>query len=261
MDTRLTGFPGPAVYAVPQQQQPSSRTVMSSCYRTCGRQPMAVYRGMSRIVGGTDAQPGSWPWIVSIQTILQRRMVHICGGSLISPQWVLSAAHCFMEARYIPMWRVVIGATQLSQLGPEVQVRRIKQVIVHELYTDISEGNDIALLELDRPVQCSDYIQLACVPDTSLAVSHLTDCYISGWGSMEAGSGETADILQEAKVQLIDVNTCNSSQWYPGAIFSHNLCAGYREGGIDSCQKLVELLTQVQELLKALMGKRPSAAG
>uniref|UniRef100_A0A8B9ISY8 Acrosin n=1 Tax=Amazona collaria TaxID=241587 RepID=A0A8B9ISY8_9PSIT len=316
----------------------------TSCYRTCGRQPMAVYRGMSRIVGGTDAQPGSWPWIVSIQTILQRRMVHICGGSLISPQWVLSAAHCFMEARYIPMWRVVIGATQLSHLGPEVQVRRIKQVIVHEHYTDISEGNDIALLELDRPVQCSDYIQLACVPDTSLAVSHLTDCYISGWGSMEAGcefhkSTQTADILQEAKVQLIDVNTCNSSRWYPGAIFSHNLCAGYREGGIDSCQgdsggplackdnnadyywvvgvtswgkgcaraqqpgvytstrhfydwilvhmgqhpgttpkprptesgtvnsypflqqKLVELLTQVQELLKALMGKRPSAAG
>uniref|UniRef100_A0A8B9IZW3 Peptidase S1 domain-containing protein n=1 Tax=Amazona collaria TaxID=241587 RepID=A0A8B9IZW3_9PSIT len=92
-----------------------------------------------------------------------------------------------LTSRYIPMWRVVIGATQLSHLGPEVQVRRIKQVIVHEHYTDISEGNDIALLELDRPVQCSDYIQLACVPDTSLAVSHLTDCYISGWGSMEAG--------------------------------------------------------------------------
>lgn len=91
-----------------------------------------------------------------------------------------------LTSRYVPMWRVVIGATQLSQLGPEVQVRGIKQLIVHELYTNISEGNDIALLELDRPVQCSDYIQLACVPDASLAVSQLTDCYISGWGSMDA---------------------------------------------------------------------------
>ncbi|KAM9580699.1 LOW QUALITY PROTEIN: acrosin-like [Guaruba guarouba] len=369
---------------------------------TCGLRPMAVFHGMSHIVGGTDAQPGSWPWIISSQTILHRGMAHICGGSLITPQWVLTAAHCFMEARnktvvlsalsaslhdmqpsgavdtpegedaihrdldrleahanlmrlnrakltalslgkqqargcapsepslhltsrYIPMWRMVIRATQLSQLGPEVQVCRIKQLIIHELYTNITEGNNIALLELDWPVQCNDYVQLACVPNASLAVSHLTDCYISGWGSMDArceflkstrvlrtslahqghgpgslaaearGSvrlqgcvpqemgltrceeqdrretwvqclskgkaklgkgltqtgqenchellflsvltaGKVADILQEAKVQLIDINTCNSSRWYPGDIFSHNLCAGYPQGGIDSCQ-------------------------
>uniref|UniRef100_A0A672UMU8 Acrosin n=1 Tax=Strigops habroptila TaxID=2489341 RepID=A0A672UMU8_STRHB len=143
-----------------------------------------------------------------------------------------------LTSRYVPMWRVVIGATQLSQLGPEVQVRGIKQLIVHELYTNISEGNDIALLELDRPVQCSDYIQLACVPDASLAVSQLTDCYISGWGSMDARCEfpKAADILQEARVYLIDINICNSSRWYPGDIFSHNLCAGYPQGGIDSCQ-------------------------
>uniref|UniRef100_A0A8B9IWK6 Acrosin n=1 Tax=Amazona collaria TaxID=241587 RepID=A0A8B9IWK6_9PSIT len=245
----------------PQQQQPLSRTVISFSYRTCGLRPMAAYRSTSRIVGGTDAQPGSWPWIVSIQQNTYMGTAHICGGSLITPQWVLTAAHCFhcfplslgkqqacgwapskpslhLTSRHVPMWRVVIGATQLSQLGPEVQVRGIKQVIVHELYTNISEGNDIALLELDRPVQCSNYIQLACVPDPRLAVSHLTECYVSGWGSMDARCEfpKSTRVLREAKVQLIDVNTCNSSRWYPGAIFRHNLCAGYPQGGIDSCQ-------------------------
>ena len=84
------------------------------------------------------------------------------------------------------MWRVVIGATQLTQLGPEAQVRNIKRLLVHKHYSSISERNDIALLELDQPVQCSYYIQLACVPDASLRVSELTACYISGWGSTTA---------------------------------------------------------------------------
>ena len=82
------------------------------------------------------------------------------------------------------MWRVVIGATQLTQLGPEAQVRNIK--VNSEHYSSTSESNDIALLELDQPVQCSDSVQLACVPDASLRVSELTTCYVSGWGSTTA---------------------------------------------------------------------------
>ncbi|NXK57307.1 ACRO protein, partial [Chauna torquata] len=111
-----------------------------------------------------------------------------------------------------------------------------KRLVVHEYYTNISKGHDIALLELDHPVQCSHYIQLACVPDASLRVSKLTTCYISGWGATNARSGRSADVLQEAMVHLIDVNLCNSSQWYRGAIKTHNLCAGYPQGGIDTCQ-------------------------
>ncbi|KAM6038697.1 acrosin-like [Theristicus caerulescens] len=197
---------------------------------------MAAHYSTWRVVGGTDAQPGAWPWIVSIQNPYTVGTGHICGGSLISPQWVLTAAHCFTKARHITMWRVVIGATQLTQLGPEAQVRQIKRLLVHQHYSSISERNDIALLELDQPVQCSPYVQLACVPDASLRVSELTTCYVSGWGSTTARSGGATDVLQEAKVRLIDVNLCNSSRWYRGAIHSHNLCAGYPQGGIDTCQ-------------------------
>ncbi|NXK15650.1 ACRO protein, partial [Herpetotheres cachinnans] len=116
------------------------------------------------------------------------------------------------------------------------QVRNIKRLLIHQRYSNITQSNDIALLELGQPVQCNAYVQLACVPDATLRVSELTTCYISGWGATTARSAGSAHVLQEAKVCLIDVNVCNSSRWYSGAIHMHNVCAGYLQGGIDTCQ-------------------------
>ncbi|XP_071587455.1 acrosin-like isoform X2 [Heliangelus exortis] len=202
----------------------------------CGLRPLASGHGMSRVVGGTNARTGAWPWIVSIQNRWKTGTGHTCGGSLISPQWVLTAAHCFDETREAGTWRVVIGATQLSQLGPEANVRNVRQLLLHEDYSNTSMRNDIALLELDQPVQCSSYIQLACVPDASVRVRKLKICYVSGWGATTARSTDISDVLQEAKVRLIDVKLCNSSKWYKGEIHTYNLCAGYAQGGVDTCQ-------------------------
>ncbi|NXW95622.1 ACRO protein, partial [Alopecoenas beccarii] len=189
-----------------------------------------------RVVGGTDAQPGAWPWIVSIQKPWKTATAHTCGGSLISSQWVLTAAHCFFNIRNVTKWRVVLGATQLSRPGPEAQVRRIRRLLPHEHFDSNTDKNDIALLELDQPVQCNDYIQLACVADPTVRVSELTACYVSGWGSTSARNAIASDVLQEAQVHLIDLQVCNSTWWYRGAIHSHNVCAGYPQGGIDTCQ-------------------------
>ncbi|XP_014747727.1 PREDICTED: acrosin-like [Sturnus vulgaris] len=191
---------------------------------------------VTRVVGGADALPGSWPWIVSIQHPWVPDLRHLCGGSLIGHQWVLTAAHCFDQITNINMVYVVIGATQLTQPGHEVQVRHVKQVLIHSYYNADNMRYDIALMELDHPVECSPYIQLACVPDATLIVSELQNCWVAGWGYTTARAPKSSDHLQEAKVQLIDLQLCNSSHWYAGKIHTHNLCAGYPEGNIDTCQ-------------------------
>ncbi|XP_053829820.1 acrosin-like isoform X3 [Vidua macroura] len=136
----------------------------------------------------------------------------------------------------ISLLYVVIGATQLTQPGHGAQMRSVKQVVIHQYYNPADMSYDIALLELDHPVQCSPYIQLACAPDATLRVSELQNCWVAGWGATAARSQQESDHLQEAKVQLIDVQLCNSSDWYAGEIHTHNLCAGYPQGNIDTCQ-------------------------
>ncbi|NXQ65017.1 ACRO protein, partial [Anthoscopus minutus] len=90
------------------------------------------------------------------------------------------------------------------------QVRRIRKLFRHENYKRSDISNDIALLELNEPVECSPYIQLACVGDPTLRVSELQNCWVAGWGSTTEGDQDSSDSLQEAKVQLIDTQLCNS---------------------------------------------------
>ncbi|NXV08111.1 ACRO protein, partial [Cettia cetti] len=134
--------------------------------------------GPSLDTGGTGVHPGAWPGIVSIQATLDNGTWHMCSGALIHPQWVLTVAHCFDGAGDISRWEVVIGATVLSQPGPEAELRHIQNLLVHKDHDPATSRNNIALLELEQAVECSDYIQLGCVPDSSVAVAELKTCYI-----------------------------------------------------------------------------------
>uniref|UniRef100_A0A803U1G2 Peptidase S1 domain-containing protein n=1 Tax=Anolis carolinensis TaxID=28377 RepID=A0A803U1G2_ANOCA len=203
-----------------------------------GLRPLAASQEMLRLIGGTNALPGTWPWQVSIQVLMRDgSYLHICGGSLISARWVLSAAHCFGKPK--EQYKLLLGCNRVNKPGPDSRERFIKTLVKHaDFRSTLNIGgtifNDIALLEMSDPVNCSDYIQPACLPDNSVAITALTHCYLSGWGRTDPTKQIYPDILQEGKVDFIPRLNC--SQWWNRFLPSMNLCAGTESGGIDFCQ-------------------------
>ncbi|XP_033018368.1 acrosin-like [Lacerta agilis] len=213
----------------------------TTCDGVCGRRPLAGSSNL-RVVGGSNVLPGTWPWMVSFQITTYKGYFSTCGGFLISPRFVLSAAHCFENPKEIPGITMSIGAVRISDPGPDAQRRSIKRLLNHEFYEHVFNEtyrkvhNDISLVELNEPVNCTDYIQPACLPDESVVVSLLSHCYVSGFGIMDAKTKELPDIMQEGPVDLIPKATCSSPEWWYDYILEENICAAQTERSIATCQ-------------------------
>lgn len=206
---------------------PDQETVSLQCMN-CGRQPST-----SRIIGGSLAKSGQWPWQVS----LHFRGSHVCGGVLISPDFVLTAAHCFprsnLQALSAANWKAYGGVVSLDRLP---QPYLIEEILLNENYNDRSNDQDVALLRLKSPAVFNDKVQPACLPAFNQRFAPGTKCWTSGFGTTTEGSGIVSRDLMEVSVDIISTDVCNSGSVYGGAVTRHMLCAGHLDGGKDSCQ-------------------------
>ncbi|XP_054606889.2 suppressor of tumorigenicity 14 protein homolog isoform X1 [Nothobranchius furzeri] len=198
---------------------------------SCGTRP----RKRTKIVGGSDAVMGSWPWQVSLQ---MDRYGHVCGATLVASRWLLSAAHCFQDSDAIKYsdvraWRAYMGMRVMIKGNHGASTRLIRRILLHPQYDQFTSDYDIALLELSSPVFFNDLVQPVCVPAASHTFITGTSCYVTGWGVLME-DGELASRLQEASVKIINRSTCN--KLYEDAVTPRMLCAGNLQGGVDACQ-------------------------
>ncbi|XP_063812675.1 transmembrane protease serine 2 [Pseudophryne corroboree] len=204
---------------------PSRKVISLKCI-DCGKSSKNTE---SRIVGGSQAQSGDWPWQVSLQI----RQKHVCGGSIITPDWILTAAHCVEGSNaYAGQWNVNVGSIDKAS-GSMYYVDR---VISHPNYDTETKNNDIALMKLKQSIKFnSRTVKPVCLPNAGMTWTETQSCWISGWGYTYQG-GSSSPYLRAANVPLIDSATCNKQNVYNGAITSTMLCAGFLSGGVDACQ-------------------------
>ncbi|XP_062703754.1 serine proteinase stubble-like [Aedes albopictus] len=200
--------------------------------QVCGRQLVPFHR----IVGGSNATFGRWPWQISIHRRKDNSAyTHHCGASLLNENWAITAAHCVHE---IPKFEFQLRMGELditSRRGPR---RLVETVITHPNFDRLTLEYDLALLRFSAPVVFQPNVSPICLPDSNETFIGWT-AFVTGWGALSEAGGPLATTLQEVSLPVMDNKICEmmyKSSGYDQSIPNIFICAGLSNGGRDACQ-------------------------
>ncbi|CAN7939698.1 unnamed protein product [Ixodes hexagonus] len=198
---------------------------------TCGRPRIkAVLEDEDRIIGGSEAVPGSWPWHAGVYTN-QLYPAHICSGALISKRHVLTAAHC-IQRKTAKMIRVHLGAHLLNRDDTGEVSYEVEEICHHRKYRP-PHTNDLVILTLREEVNFTDTISPVCLPQSMEEVAPNSDAFVTGWGRFQAHSDTLSPHLKQARTKTMSHDTCNGDE-YDARVPESVLCAGHDFG--SSCK-------------------------
>ncbi|MCI4386681.1 hypothetical protein PGIGA_G00065300 [Pangasianodon gigas] len=183
----------------------------------------------SYIIGGREVKKPK-PWMVSIQV----GNYHVCGGTLIHQQWVLTAAHCKFVSKSKPT-TVLVGAHSLTK---DKNAERVKILSFHipEKFNNKTKVHDIMLLKLQNKVQLrKNKVEVKTIRKPTTDVPAGTKCEVRGWGTTQVEQPKYCDTLQEVEVTVVDRELCNCFYNNNPVITDDMLCAGDKQGKKDAC--------------------------
>ncbi|XP_061381816.1 serine protease snake-like isoform X1 [Danaus plexippus] len=209
--------------------------------------PKCDYNGVELIVGGEDADTGEFPHMAAIGWInLEGSYSFLCGGSLISSKFILTAAHCTKYSKMREPKPVIVRLgdqnldTSVNDGASPIEVP-IKNIIKHPLYKSPGKYHDIALLELASDVDFDSSIRPACLWYRPDFPGH-TKAVATGWGVVDPRTQRASNELQKVSLTLLENDFCNvllktkrNRLWMDG-FTADQLCAGELRGGKDTCQ-------------------------
>jgi len=198
--------------------------------------PLEQQVGIGRIVGGTEAADGEFPFQVSLRSIGALGSTHFCGGSIIDEWWVLTAAHCCAGKRPGGV-HVVAGGIKLNNFENEEEPRNLEQVISHPAYASSTISNDACLLKLKEPFEWTEFVKPIALPEPLQETAAGTEITVTGWGTLSEGGFNLPNVLHKVTMPVVSDEDCDAAYAQAGYGTEENMiCAGVPEGGLDSCQ-------------------------
>ncbi|XP_068216644.1 venom protease-like [Palaemon carinicauda] len=210
----------------------------------CGRCNGNTTRPMrSDVVGGKEASPNSWPWMAVLGRYDGRDVTWICDGTLISPWFVLTAAHC-LDFSQLDVVR--LGDHNLQERDVTPLDLGIAMKVFHPEYHPPAATHDLALLRLSSRVTFTEKISPICLPWVEKEAPNLEGrkLTVTGWGATSFG-GSMSNVLREVIVTVFPNRDCDTSYStlrdytfrFPGKICGAEfICAGDKDGGKDACK-------------------------
>ncbi|KAM3867626.1 granzyme A-like [Diretmus argenteus] len=183
----------------------------------------------AEVIGGKAVEPHSLPHMA---LLVNSKGHNVCGGTLIDPGWVLTAAHC------ADIKEVLLGLHSIKNMEKKSTQKRKVKGFPHPCFDRDEVINDLMLLKLDKKVKQTETVKYLPVPSTLKYPSAGTSCQVAGWGRT-GNTSKMSDVLMGANVTVIDRGICNSPEYYNLSPFitQSMVCAGsVDKNRADTCQ-------------------------